>query len=63
MKKPGTFLWIYGMPIVLAGLGVVGLASALFADGLWDWMSWVALGTMTAVALWHAGRRSPAARR
>lgn len=68
MKRPGTFLWIYGMPIWLAVIGLVGLAAALFADGLWDWISWLALGAMTAVGLWHAlkparpapGREAPA---
>lgn len=54
MKTPGTFLWIYGMPIVLAIAGCVGLAAALFADGVWDWVSWLALGAMTAAGLWYA---------
>ena len=54
MKTPGTFLWIYGMPIVLAVAGCVGLAAALFADGVWDWVSWLALGAMTAAGLWYA---------
>jgi hypothetical protein len=54
MKTPGTFLWIYGMPSLLAVAGCVGLAAALFADGLWDWISWLALGGMTAIGLWYA---------
>jgi hypothetical protein len=54
MKTPGTFLWIYGMPLLLAVAGCVGLAAALFADGLWDWISWLALGGMTAIGLWYA---------
>lgn len=54
MRTPGTFLWIYGMPIVLAIAGCVGLAAALFADGVWDWVSWLALGAMTAAGLWYA---------
>ncbi|MCT9074139.1 hypothetical protein [Cupriavidus gilardii] len=65
MKTPGTFLWIYGMPIVLAIAGCVGLAAALFADGVWDWVSWLALGAMTAAGLWYAliPAASPAERR
>ena len=54
MKTPGTFLWICGMPIVLAIAGCVGLAAALFADGVWDWVSWIALAAMTAAGLWYA---------
>ncbi|MBO4122679.1 hypothetical protein J5T34_18275 [Cupriavidus gilardii] len=42
------------MPIVLAIAGCVGLAAALFADGVWDWVSWLALGAMTAAGLWYA---------
>ena len=60
MKKPGSFLWIYGMPIVLAALGCIGLAAALFADGPWDWVSWASLGAMTAVPLWYACRKGRA---
>lgn len=60
MKQPGSFLWIYGMPILLATLGCIGLAAALFADGLWDWVSWASLGAMTAVPLWYACRKGRA---
>ncbi|WP_342051652.1 MULTISPECIES: hypothetical protein [unclassified Cupriavidus] len=59
-KATGTFLWIYGAPLWLAAIGLVGLAAALFADGIWDWISWIALGAMTATGLWYALK--PAAR-
>lgn len=54
MRGPGGFLWVYGMPLLLGLLGCVGLAAALFADGAWDWVSWVALGGMTGVAVGYA---------
>lgn len=53
-KTPGTFLWIYGAPLWLGALGLIGLAAALFADGIWDWISWLALGVMTLTGLWYA---------
>jgi hypothetical protein len=34
---------VYRLPWLLAVLSVVGLLSALFGDGLWDFASWVAL--------------------
>ena len=37
------------MPAVLAIASAIGLLSALFGDGFWDWLSWVALGAPVAV--------------
>lgn len=40
---------VFGMPAVLAIASAIGLLSALFGDGFWDWLSWVALGAPVAV--------------
>lgn len=48
-------LWrIFRMPLVLALLTIVGLVAALVGDGLADGLSWLALGSVVAVAYHHA---------
>ena len=42
---PRIFAW----PIVFAVMSVAGLVSALLGDGLWDWLSWFALGLPVVV--------------
>jgi hypothetical protein len=56
MTGPGSFLWIYGAPLGLAAMGCVGVTAALMGDGLWDGLSWAALGLMTGSGLWPALR-------
>jgi hypothetical protein len=50
------FARVYGAPIALAFVGLGGLLSALFGDGIWDVLSWVALTLPLAAAAWFAGR-------
>jgi hypothetical protein len=47
---------IFLVPAVLAALSAAGLVSALFGDGAWDVMSWLALATPVAIAMYFAGR-------
>lgn len=47
---------IFLVPAVLAVLSAAGLASALFGDGTWDVVSWLALATPIAIAAYFAGR-------
>jgi hypothetical protein len=47
---------IFLLPLVLAVLSAAGLASALFGNGTWDVVSWLALATPIAVAAYFAGR-------
>jgi hypothetical protein len=42
---------VFGMPLLLALISLVGLVSALLGDGAWDALSWLALGIPVAVAL------------
>lgn len=41
-------------PIALSGFTIVGLISALIADGIWDAFSWVALSLPALTALYIA---------
>ena len=47
---------VYTMPAGLALGTAVGLVSALLGDGIWDTVSWVALGAPVVVVAWHVGR-------
>jgi hypothetical protein len=45
MKAGQNSLWaIFRIPVLLALLSFIGLVSALLADGVWDVVSWCALG-------------------
>jgi hypothetical protein len=52
MTRPG--LW--GAPLALAIITVVGLVSALLGDGAWDALSWLALAAPLATVIWCAAR-------
>jgi uncharacterized membrane protein YfcA len=45
------------MPVVLGVLTTAGLAGALFGDGVWDWLSALALAAPVMVGSWYALRR------
>jgi hypothetical protein len=48
---------IWGIPIILGALSVIGLLSALLADGLGDVVSWLTLGATVMVATRFVWRR------
>lgn len=52
----GPFLKLWGMPILLALLTVIGLLSALLSDGVWDTVSAFALGIPVLTGLWYGLR-------
>jgi hypothetical protein len=52
----GRFMALWGMPILLGILTVIGLVSALFGDGIWDTVSAAALGSPVLVGLWYSLR-------
>ncbi|WP_187775732.1 hypothetical protein [Luteimonas suaedae] len=41
---------IFAVPALLALVSSIGLVSGLLGDGVWDAVSWVALGTVVVVA-------------
>ncbi|MDB5974160.1 MAG: hypothetical protein JWR07_920 [Nevskia sp.] len=49
--RGGDVRRVFGMPLLLALLSLLGLVSALLGDGAWDALSWLALGIPVAVAL------------
>jgi hypothetical protein len=51
--EPGPRSWwhIYRWPLALGALTLVGLLAALLGDGVWNVVSWLALGVVTAVLL------------
>ena len=59
MTKPGSnsrnsvFLHVFGKPIILAFISMAGLITALVGDGVWDVVSWIALGYVVAVTVWY----------
>lgn len=40
---------VWTMPVALAVLSFVGLASAIFGDGIWHWVCWAGLAVPLAV--------------
>ena len=48
---------IWGAPLLLAVLTIVGLIAALLGDGVWDLVSAVALGAPVAAGAWYRLRR------
>lgn len=52
-----SFLKLWGWPLGLALLTVVGLVAALLGDGVWDVVSAFALGVPVVVGAWYSLRR------
>ena len=48
----------YLMPLIIAVISSAGLLFALIGDGLWDYLSWLALGFPVAIGLWFSKRRA-----
>lgn len=51
------FRAIFGAPIVLFMLSLIGLVVALLGDGLWDGFGLLCLGTTLVVVAWALVRR------
>lgn len=57
-------LWmIFRWPLLIGLLAALGLLSALLGDGLYDVVSWLALGlpllVVAAIRAWQRGNRGP----
>lgn len=48
---------VWAVPAGLAGSSLLGLAAALVADGIWDALSWLALGAPLLVIAWYVCAR------
>ncbi|MEH6433882.1 hypothetical protein [Massilia sp. DD77] len=53
-----TTMQIWGAPLLLAVLTIVGLTSALLGDDIWDVVSALALGAPVVVGTWFSLRRT-----
>ena len=49
---------LWGKPILLGILTLIGLVSALLGDGIWDTVSACALAAPVLVGLWYGLRRT-----
>jgi hypothetical protein len=47
------FKKVYGRPLMLAVVSLIGLLSALVGDGIWNALSWFCLGTPVLVIVRH----------
>jgi len=54
------FRRLWGAPIVHGILTAIGLVSALVGNGIWDFISAIALGIPVCTMAWYAFRRKPA---
>lgn len=45
---------LWGMPVLLGLLSAFGLTAGLLGDGIWDWISALALAVPLGVGGWHA---------
>lgn len=50
----GSFRRVFGAPLVLAMLSLVGLVAALLGDDIWDVVSWIALGIPVLLVAWYS---------
>jgi uncharacterized iron-regulated membrane protein len=55
-KPSRSTLGVFAAPLLLALVSGGGLVSALLGDGLWDTLSWLALGGLPAVIGWYVMR-------
>ncbi len=56
MSHPFPFRKVYGAAMILTAITLYGLLSALFGDGVWDELSWVALAIPLVVIAWKYSR-------
>jgi hypothetical protein len=51
-----NFWKVWGTPLFIGILSGIGLLSALTGDGIWDILSWLALGLPVVVSFWYLRR-------
>ncbi len=56
-KRKHRFRALWGAPLVIGLLSLIGLVSALAGDGLADWLSWLGLAVPVATVIWAMRRR------
>ncbi|MFN3930710.1 MAG: hypothetical protein ACK4JY_03070 [Brevundimonas sp.] len=63
MRGSFSLAAIFGAPLALAALSLIGLVGALLADGLWDGLGAGLLGASLATIVWARLRRRPVGHR
>ena len=58
-----NFWKIWGIPIILAIISMIGLITALVGDGVWDAVSWLGLGVPLAIAGWYLFKKPQVAKK
>ena len=57
-RRPPLNTWrVFGAPILIAMVSLVGLVAALLGDGLPDWISWATLSVPLIVIAWAVKAR------
>lgn len=51
---------VWRIPVILAVLSLIGLASAIVGDGLWHWVCWLGLSVPLLVCTVKLWRQWPA---
>ena len=62
-RKPrfsGNWRTVYGGPLLIGILSIVGLLTALLSEGPGRYFSWLALGAPVALTAWFFARRKRA---
>jgi hypothetical protein len=54
--KNNDFLKLWGMPIWMALVTMIGLVLAILGTGMWHVLSWIAL-TVPVYVMWKYGKR------
>lgn len=54
--RRGDLRRVFGKPLLVALVSALGLTSALLGDGLWDALSWLALGVPLALVAYYWSR-------
>jgi amino acid transporter len=57
-RSQRTLRRIFAAPLILAAITGVGLVAALTGDGIWDMLSWIALGIPLATLIVFVSRPS-----
>ena len=56
-RSSGNWRTVYGGPILLGGLSVAGLLTALLSEGAGRYFSWIGVGAPVALTAWFFARR------
>lgn len=57
MSRRRSPIQMWGAPVILGSLSMVGLLAALLADGLGDVVSWLTLMAPVTVVAWYSLKR------